>query len=144
LTSGIRLICFLTIDRKSSIHRLFSTHQQMTDIAKALAFAKECLKWKNAKASTPEGIYIEDLSLKVIFHIDSAQEIQEKLSLFLGQRLFIQINRGTTSLFKWSVIVGMQDASQKSASWERARGDSEDLCDAIFDACVQAARMFER
>jgi hypothetical protein len=29
-------------------------------------------------------------------------------------------------------------------SWDHARGDGEDLWDAVFDACVQAARMFER
>lgn len=114
----------------------------MTDITKAIAFAKECLKWEDACASNPDGLYIEDLGISRIFCLDSASEIQSHVEQFLGNRFFIQINRGTTSLFKWRVIVGLQNLSAPGARFDHARAESNDLYDAIFDACINAAHAF--
>jgi hypothetical protein len=111
----------------------------MTDVAKALAFAKECLKW-------PHAHYIGERSMihggdELMFYADDTDNLRHYLESFLAKRYFIQINRGTTSLFKWSVIVGLQDKSIKGSNLVDARADSDDLFDAIFDACVMAVRM---
>jgi hypothetical protein len=112
----------------------------MTDITKALAFAKECLKWQHPRTEGFSWISDEVDPTRTLDLSDPLLHLEE----FLGTRYFIQINRGTTSLFQWSVIVGLQDASQKGANWEHARADSDDLYDAVFDACVQAVHIFER
>ena len=113
----------------------------MTDINKALAFAKDCLKWKDAQWETnSRGIEIHDGTSSRGFYL-TAEDIQRVLDTFLAKRYYIQINRGTTSLFRWSVIVGLQDLSAPGAHHTQARADSDDMFDAIFDACVTAAKI---
>ncbi|WP_263353328.1 hypothetical protein [Acidicapsa acidisoli] len=114
----------------------------MTDINKAIAFAKECLKWD------------DPLSVVTVYHphvIIDQRNIERtfvpalvgsSLDGFLGKRFFIQINRGTTSLFKWRVMIGLQDISKSAARYDHAQAESDDLYDAIFDACVAAARLY--
>lgn len=116
----------------------------MTDINKAIAFAKECLKFECTEAFDDD----DDKSIlgekdEKVFNFEDAVDIQRTLETFLGNRFFIQINRGTTSLFKWSVIVGLQDRkSRPPLIFDHGRGDGDDLWDAIFDACVAAARLY--
>jgi hypothetical protein len=112
----------------------------MTDINKAIAFAKECLKW-------PHAHYMGERSMihsgnEHMFYADDTDNLQHYLETFLGNRFFIQINRGTSSLFQWSVIVGLQDRTHRASSLEHGHAESSDLMDAIFDACVGAARLF--
>jgi hypothetical protein len=64
------------------------------------------------------------------------------LETFLGKRFFIQINRGTSSLFKWSVIVGLQDGVGGQSMYDHAPVDIDDMLDAVFDACVAAVRLY--
>ncbi len=71
----------------------------------------------------------------------TADDIQRVLNEFLAKLYLIQINRGTSTLFKWTVIVGVQDKSARGANLGESRADSDDLLDAVFDACVMAARM---
>jgi hypothetical protein len=113
----------------------------MTDRAKALAFAKECLKWPEA---TEAHHVLTRASAGESFDIDNAAEIQGRIEQFLGERFFIQINRSTTSLFKWTVIVGPQNLRGRPPLFDHGRGDGEHLFDAIFDACVQAVRIHGR
>jgi hypothetical protein len=118
----------------------------VTDIAKAITFATHCLKWRDAStAENMRGTLICDGTPESIarFNPDSAQDLQAVLAEFLGRKYFIQINRGTTSLFHWCVIVGLQDMTVKGVSFDHAQAEGEDLWDTIFDACVQAAGMFE-
>jgi hypothetical protein len=78
-----------------------------------------------------------------LLSVDSLAAIQSALESFLGQRFSIQINRGTSSLFKWSVIVGLQNRlSGPPLMFDHGRGDSDDMLDAIFDACTAAARLY--
>lgn len=113
----------------------------MTDIAKAIGFATHCLKWTAPrKAETIQGRLVCDGDSDRQFNPDSATDLERVLQEFLGKRYFIQINRGTSSLFHWRVVVGQQDLSTKGASWDHAIGVGEDLWDAIFDACVQASQ----
>jgi hypothetical protein len=119
----------------------------MTDTAKAIAFATRCLKWTDVStAENMRGTLICDGTEGSIlsFKLDSAGDLEAVLTEFLGKRYFIQTNRGTTSLFHWSVIVGVQDKSQKGVPLNNAQAEGEDLWDVIFDACVQAAGMFEK
>ena len=116
----------------------------MTDLAKALAFARECLKFE-----VPERFYNEEEDRTFImgendddvFEYQDTVDVHARLDQFLGKRYLIQINRGTSTLFKWTVIVGLQDKSVRGAHLGEARADSDDLFDAIFDACVMAVRM---
>jgi hypothetical protein len=117
----------------------------MTDTAKAVAFATYCLKWTDVSiAPDTEGLRIfgkRSGGTPDSFNPDSMWELQEVLTEFLGNHYFIQINRGTGSLFHWRVIVGLQDRSVKGAGLDNAQAEGEDLWDAVFDACVAAARM---
>jgi hypothetical protein len=112
----------------------------MTDIAKALAFAEECLQWPDACVSQN---FIQSLEVDVLLDIHSHDDIQLWLEIFLGKRFFIQINRGTSSLFKWSVIVGLQNRVEgPKGVFDHGHGAGDDMFDAIFDACVAAARLY--
>jgi hypothetical protein len=114
----------------------------VTDLAKAIAFATHCLKWTDVStAETMQGTLIVDGATNPSFNPDSAEDLEAVLQEFLGKRYLIQINRGTSSLFHWRVIVGLQDLSVKGAPFDRAQAEGEDLWDAIFDACMQAARL---
>src|ERR1700686_1341406 len=107
----------------------------MTDVAKALAFATHCLKWKRAEAvDYATGTVICDGLSARDFKPDSAADLERVLQEFLGTRFFIQINRGTSSQFQWRVIVGWQDGTDKTVSTDHAVGVGEDLWDAVFDA----------
>jgi hypothetical protein len=111
----------------------------MTTIAKAIAFAKECLKWHDV--SHKNGI-VSDSATHAFFDPDSLPDCQSRLGEFLGKRFFIQINRGTTSLFQWSVIVGLQNRMNRPPIFDHGRGESDDMFDAVFDACVAAVRLY--
>jgi hypothetical protein len=113
----------------------------MTDIVKALAFATHCLKWHNHIFL---GIrVVEDVDVPYrSFDPNNASELQAVVQEFLGNRYYIQMNRGTSSTFHWRVIVGWQNGTDKSKSTEQAVGVGEDLWDAMFDACVQAEQLF--
>jgi hypothetical protein len=114
----------------------------MTDIAKAIAFATHCLKWTAPrKAETMQGRLVCDSDSDRRFNLDSATDLERVLQEFLGKRYFIQINRGTSCLFHWRVIVGLQDLSARRANFDHAQAEGEDLWDAIFDACVPATRI---
>lgn len=114
----------------------------MTDLAKAIAFATHCLKWTDVStAETMQGTLIVDGATNPSFNPDSAADLEAVLQEFLGKRYLIQINRGTSSLFHWRVIVGLQDLSVKGAPFDRAQAEGEDLWDCIFDACVAATRL---
>jgi len=114
----------------------------MPDIDKAIAFASECLKWrKPALASDNDG------KIVVMDYEDSARSldpsnIQPHLESFLGKRFFIQINGGSSRLFKWSVIVGLRSRVDARSMHDHAPAESDDMLDAIFDACVAAARRY--
>ena len=112
----------------------------MTDVAKAIAFATHCLNWTDVSLARYTD-RICDGGSERDFDPGSAADLETVLQEFLGNRYFIQVNRGTTSLFHWRVIVGLQDLSIKGACPDHAIGVGEDLWDAIFDACVQAAGM---
>jgi hypothetical protein len=117
----------------------------MTDLAKALAFATQCLKWTAPWSSqSSSGVFVNRTGGPEYFCIDSSADFQRVLQEFLGKRYLIQANRGTSSLFHWRVIVGWQDGTDRSKSFEHGVGVGEDLWDAIFDACVQAVGMFEK
>ena len=75
------------------------------------------------------------------FNPDSTTDLERVLQEFLGKRYFIQINRGTSCLFHWRVIIGLQDLSARGMNFDNAQAESEDLKDAIFDACVAASRL---
>ena len=80
----------------------------MTDTAKAIAFATHCLKWTDVWiAENMQGTLICESGSDRQFNPDSAADIESVLQEFLGNRYFIQINRGTSSLFHWRVIVGL-------------------------------------
>lgn len=122
----------------------------MTDLAKAVAFARHCLKWDDAFAvSLKAGIFRPDarsgdgLARERFFPTD-ALSLMSHLQQFLGQRYFIQINRDRTGLFQWQVIVGQQGLTTPGASFNHAQAEDEDLLDAIFEACIEAARMDKR
>lgn len=118
----------------------------MTELAKAIAFAEHCLKWPDVTtAENMQGTLICDGTPGSIlsFNPDSAADLDAVLCEFLGKKLFIQTGRGTTSLFQWYAIVGWQDGTDKKVTTDHARGDGETQWDAIFDACVAAAGMFE-
>ena len=95
----------------------------MTDIAKALAFATHCLQWEKAEVVTyATGTVVCDGFSARDFKPGSATDLERVLQEFLGKRYFIQINRGTGSLFQWRVIVGLQDpASRAPASTTHRR-----------------------
>ena len=112
----------------------------MTDITKALAFAKEGLKWESAHHEIDEKGHEYIWNYGTLNHFSLA-DIQRVLDTFLAKRYLIQINRGTSTLFKWTVIVALQDLTAKGAHSNQARADSDDLFDAILDACVTAAKM---
>jgi hypothetical protein len=117
----------------------------MTDLAKAIAFATHCLKWPRVSAAeTAQGAVVRDGSSQRSFRPDSAADLQRILSEFLGERYYIQVNRDRTGLFQWQVIVGQQGLTDPFATYDHARADNEDLPDAIFDACVEAARKDRR
>jgi hypothetical protein len=117
----------------------------MTDLAKAIAFATHCLKWTDAHYNDAEGMVLapEGTGHRG-FDPDSAVDLEDVLQEFLGKKLFIQTGRGTTSLFQWYAIVGWQDRTNKTVTTDNARGEGETQWAAIFDACVQAAGMFEK
>jgi hypothetical protein len=108
----------------------------MTEFNKALAFAKECLKFREPGFISRSAIG-DRLNPNAFFDL---ADISNGLDTFLAKRYLIQINRGTSTLFKWTVIVGLQDKSVRGAHLGDARADSDDLFDAVFDACVTAAR----
>jgi len=114
----------------------------MTDLAKAIAFAIHCLKWTDVSLAGYTN-RICDGGSERDFDPGSVTELERGLQEFLGNRCYIQINRGTSSLFHWRVIVGLQDKSVKGACADHAVGVGEDLWDAVFDACVQAAALFD-
>jgi hypothetical protein len=117
----------------------------MTDIKKAMAFARECLKWKTPELYQPEdahGLLIIGEELGFKFDLASWFDVQSVLEQFLGKRFFIQINRGTSSLFKWTALVGIQNRAGGPLIFDHGRGDSDDMLDAIFDACVAAIRLY--
>ena len=115
----------------------------MTDINKAIAFAKECLKWEHTKAAEmSDGVEVFDGTSPRGFYL-TTEDIQLVLTEFLGKRFFIQINRGTSSLFKWSVIVGLQNRlAGPKGIFDHGHGEGNDMLDAIFDACVAAVRLY--
>jgi hypothetical protein len=80
----------------------------MTDLANAIAFATtHCLKW--TKVSTFEmvqGTQICDYDSLAGFNTNSVADLSRVLEHFFGNSYFIQVNRGTSSLFHWRVIVG--------------------------------------
>lgn len=116
----------------------------MPDINKAIAFARECLKWERPVLFQGQIIgYLDGLAY-YSFSPESVYETQALLERFLAKRFFIQINRGTSSLFKWSVIVGLQDRMNGPAMFDHGRGESDDMLDAVFDACVAAARLYPK
>jgi hypothetical protein len=115
----------------------------MTDLAKAIAFATHCLKWTDVSTIlTMQGRLVVDGGTNPSLNPDSAEDLEAVLTEFLGKRYFIQINRGTNSLFQWCVIVGLQDKSVKGSSVDNAQAEGDDLWDCVFDACVGAAGMF--
>ena len=117
----------------------------MTDLAKAIAFATHCLKWTDVKSVlNARGTLIYREGAKVGFYLDNADEMGLLLEQFLQKKYFIQVNRGYSSLFQWRAIVGLQDLSAKGACWDHAVGVGNNEWDAKFDACVQAAGMFEK
>ena len=115
----------------------------MTDIAKAITFATDCLGWTKVYADhkPPRDTFICDGGSDRAFHLVSAYHLSAALTEFLGKRYFIQINRGTTSHFQWRVIIGLQDLSVKGANTEHAQAEGEDLWGCIFSACVEAVGM---
>lgn len=92
----------------------------------------------------PEGKRHSHLqSVRAWLFLDSFADLNGALYQFLGDRFFIQINRGTTSLFKWSVIVGLQNrVAGPKGIFDHGHGEGDDMLDAIFDACVGAARLY--
>jgi len=115
----------------------------MTDLAKAVAFARHCLKWTDVSTvDTGQGTIIYDGDSERSFN--PASDLQKVLTLFLGERYFIQINRDRTGLFQWQVIVGQQGLGVPGASFNHAQAQDDDLLDAIFEACIEAARMDKR
>jgi hypothetical protein len=116
----------------------------MTDIAKAIAFAEHCLKWDAAHAYEDSRGVVVHSSDDAVFYINDSSDLERVLTEFLGNRYFIQINRGTGSLFHWRVIVGLQDRSVKGAGLDNAHAEGEDLWDVIFDACVHAASLMQK
>jgi hypothetical protein len=115
----------------------------MTDIHKALAFAKECLKWESPVPDFSQlKTFVWSSDKTEGFELSDVTALQEFLETFLSNRFFIQINRGKECLFKWRVIVGLQNLAAPGARHDHALGDGDDLYDAIFDACVAAARLF--
>jgi hypothetical protein len=117
----------------------------MTDINKALAFAKECLTWIDVSVhhdTDGRRVFGKHEGTADSFNPDSAWEIQEVLEQFLGNRFFISIGRNTTSLFRWRVIVGPQNLLGKPALFDHGHGDADDMLDAIFTACIEAARLY--
>jgi hypothetical protein len=115
----------------------------MTDIAKAIAFATNCLKWTGVfTAENMQGVLICDGGSNRTFNPDNFTDLQRVLEEFLGDRFIIQMGRNKTSLFHWDVIVGQQNLTAPGASYEHGRGVGESLVDAIFDACVAAAYMY--
>jgi hypothetical protein len=117
----------------------------MTALAKAVAFATHCLKWTGVStAESAQGAIVRDGGSQHSFNADSAQDIQRVIAEFLGERYFIQINRDKTGLFQWKVIVGQQGLGTPGASFNHAQAEDGDLLDAVFEACVEAARMDRR
>ena len=117
----------------------------MTDVRKAVRFARYCLKWPDATAtSLRAGVVRSKTRGARRFTPADTQSFIKYLQAFLGERYYIQINRDKTGLFQWQVIVGQQGVSSAGASSDQARAENADLLDAIFDACVQAARMDKR
>src|SRR6266700_3578689 len=87
-------------------------NRTMTDTAKAVAFATHCLKWKDVWADEDQqdyAFYVCEGNSERFFDLHSAYDLESVLQEFLGTRYFIQINRGTNSLFHWRVIIGWQD-----------------------------------
>ena len=114
----------------------------MTDITKALAFAKECLKWEKAEtADNSDGLEIFDGTSARGFYL-TVEDVQLVLAEFLAKRFSIRINRGTSTLFQWSVWVGLQNRMNGPAVYDHGRGEGDDLLDAIFDACVAAVKLY--
>jgi hypothetical protein len=114
----------------------------MTDINKALAFARECLKWERPQLHHT-GLFVFDPIHDVTLYFDSISDVQTRLETFLSKRFFIQINRGTSSLFQWKVIVGLQNRiSGPPGVFDHGHGEDDDMLDAIFAACVAAARLY--
>jgi len=117
----------------------------MTDLAKAVAFARHCLKWDDAFAvSLKAGVFRPDTRSGERFFPTDVLSLITYLQQFLGERYFIQINRDKTGLFQWQVIVGQQGLGVPGASFNHAQAQDDDLLDAIFEACIEAARMDKR
>src|SRR5579863_2012408 len=104
----------------------------MTELAKAVAFARHCLKWDDAFAvSLKAGIFRPDVRSGERFFPTDALSLTTCLQQFLGKRYFMQINRGMTGLFQWKVIVGQQGLNTPGASFNHAQAENEDLLDAV-------------
>jgi len=117
----------------------------IADLAKAVAFARHCLKWDDAFAvSLKAGVFRPDTRTGERFFPTDALSLINYLEQFLGERYFIQINRDKTGLFQWQILVGQQGLTAPGATFTHARAENDDLLDAIFDACVEAARMDKR
>ena len=115
----------------------------MTDLHKAIDFARECLKWPDVAQSCERLGTLIHSSTGIGFYLNSQPDLNAMLESFLGKRFSIQINRGTSSLFKWHVIVGLQNrVSGPPLMFDQGRGDGNDMYDAIFDACVAAIRLY--
>jgi hypothetical protein len=119
----------------------------VTNLAKAIASATRCPKW--TAVSTVEnmrGTLVCDGRPGSIlsFNLDSAQDLEAVLREFLGKRHVVKINCGKTGLFQWRMLIGLQELTPRGVCVDHARADGEELWDAILDACVQAAGMFEK
>jgi hypothetical protein len=101
----------------------------MTDINKAAVFLTECLQWElstglfsfSLDEETGETyLLLRDQKTERTFDPCNGAQIQERLDEFLAKRYLIQMHRGTSTLFKWTVIVGLQDKYVRGAHLGRA------------------------
>jgi hypothetical protein len=114
----------------------------MPDIDKAIAFAGKCLKWrKPALASDANGKIIV-MDYQDPTRILDPSNIQHHVEAFLGKRFFIQISGGSSKPFKWSVVVGLRSRVGAQSMHDHDAAVSDDMHDAIFDACVAAVRLY--
>jgi hypothetical protein len=113
----------------------------MTTIDKAIAFARECLKWPDADLHSSEAFILGPTpEHRLYFGVVESVEIH--LTAFLGKRFSVQINRGTSTLFQWSVWVALQNRMSGPSVYDHGRGEGDNILDAIFDACVAAQRLY--
>jgi len=89
----------------------------MTDVRKAVRFARYCLKWPDATATSLRAGVIRSSERRSRRFIPAdTQSLAKYLQSFLGERYYIQINRDKTGLFQWQVIVGQQGLTSTGAS----------------------------